>query len=108
MEINENRIRGELLVKTGVLSIANEKLDELLNGDAEKRRSIIDEYGLDCVRVCSVCGGLMEEGWLDEDSGDTYCSEECVKKANGWSDEDFNEWSRNWTDCDPLFWTQWY
>lgn len=39
-------------------------------------------------RRCSVCGGFMQDGYLCEDDGYTYCSDECLHKEV--SEEDYD------------------
>ena len=107
MIFNERAVLAELLTKTGILSRAEKVLQELINGDKDKRNEIISKYELDSVRVCQECGELMDDGYLVESSSDTYCSVECLKSAMGWTDEDYEKWSEEWSDNDDIFWTQW-
>ncbi len=59
----------------------------LLTGSAEEKQDIIDEYELECCRVCEVCGKLITEGWsLDATN---VCSDECAAKFFGESVEQF-------------------
>jgi len=73
----------------------------------ELREHIIENHDLDTIRVCEHCGKLINEGYLKDDFN-TYCSEECVKAATGWSDETFNEHIAN-ADCEyaDIYWTMW-
>ena len=59
----------------------------LLTASPAEKRDIIDEYDLDCCRVCSECGELMVEGWYN--MGAYACSDECVIKQEGITREEF-------------------
>ena len=49
---------------------------KLLTGSSEEKQDIIDEYSLECCRVCEHCGELMTEGWMLDAT--TMCSDECA------------------------------
>ncbi len=73
----------------------------------EVRQKMIEEHDLDSIRICDHCGRPMYEGYMKDDFN-TYCSEECVKAATGWSDETFNEHIANAESEDAdIYWTMW-
>lgn len=80
----------------------------LARGNGDVRRSILSLLDIDSVRVCDICGCLMEEGYLEEDSLQYSCSKRCLKKRNNWSEKEFKDWEKNWSDSDSLYWTEWY
>ena len=36
---------------------------DLITGDAD-REEILEKYNIECLRVCEMCGELMDEGWV--------------------------------------------
>lgn len=80
----------------------------LERGNGNVRREILEVLGVESCRVCDVCGKLMEEGYLCEDSLQYSCSKRCLKKRNNWSEKEFRDWEKNWSDSDSLYWTEWY
>lgn len=66
---------------------------------------VISRYGIEGVRVCRYCNGLMNEGWLY--CGDlTYCSERCLLADN--PDEDIETLKEEVErDDSDSFWTTW-
>ena len=74
----------------------------------DTRQELIDEWDLNTIRICEHCGRPMHEGYLVNDF-DTYCSEECVKAARHWSDEQFTEQTLYAADRDDstIYWTKW-
>ncbi|BAQ11335.1 hypothetical protein OXB_2864 [Bacillus sp. OxB-1] len=53
------------------------------------------------MRTCSQCGWEMSEGFLHEDSGNTYCTTDCLNK-------EFSAVEREAMSVDELFWTDWH
>lgn len=53
-------------------------------------------------RTCEVCEKGIDEGYLQEDSGYTFCTTECVIKLYGIKD------SVEMTREGSLFYTDWY
>ena len=109
----------------------------LLTGSAEEKQDIIDEYDLECCRVCEHCGELMTEGWLLDAT--TMCSDECAawffdetveEFRYRMSDENFIKQAMEWDHCEKkyedlteeeredyledaqnrtdFYWTEWY
>jgi len=77
----------------------------LLTGDKEEKNDIIDEYDLDCCRVCDICGELMVEGWYIADF--TYlCSDECAAKWMKMTPGEFDRYKiysdeiDHWLECE--------
>lgn len=61
-------------------------------GNGKVREEIlIDFLNLDCVRVCTTCGAIMEEGWYLDSAG-YACSDKCAAKSEGISMEQFRKW----------------
>lgn len=54
-------------------------------------------------RSCDVCNEGMSEGYLDENSGETYCSYECLSKNNLQLEQLDYEIS-----IGAIFWTDWH
>ena len=54
------------------------------------------------IRICSVCGKEMSEGYFNEDSEEYYCSDECLHKVM--TEEEY----RQCYEEGFMFWTQWY
>ena len=80
----------------------------LARGNGNVRDSILTLLDIDSVRVCGECGCLMEKGYLEEDILQYSCSKRCLKKQNNWSEKEFRDWEKNWSDSDSLYWTEWY
>lgn len=53
------------------------------------------------MRTCTECGWEMDEGYLHEDSGSTYCQTFCLNQA-------FTEKELGAMSIDELFWTDWH
>lgn len=53
------------------------------------------------MRRCKGCGWKMDEGYLHEASGETYCSKICLDKLFKQEDQDA-------MTIDELFWTTWH
>lgn len=51
--------------------------------------------------VCCVCGRIIDEGYFNEDTGDCYCSDECLLKEISW-----DEYEEAY-DEGYMFWTEW-
>lgn len=45
-----------------------------------KASELVDELGLEHIRVCCECGKPMTEGYCIENGAEYYCSEECLHK----------------------------
>lgn len=82
----------------------------LLTGSAEEKQEIIDEYGLECCRVCEQCGELMTEGWILECTD--VCSDECAARFFGetveefryrMSEENFIRQAMEWDSCQKAY-----
>lgn len=52
-------------------------------------------------RTCTECGWATDEGYLHEDSGNTYCTTDCLNKA-------FTQEEQDVLSLDELFWTEWH
>lgn len=64
----------------------------LEEGDGDIREKILGTWlDVDCVRVCTYCGKIMEEGWYLDGKG-YACSDECAAKSEGITMEDFNKY----------------
>ena len=63
----------------------------LEEGSGKIREQILIEW-LDCdtCRVCTECGKIMHEGWYN--MGAYACSDECVMKQDGISQEEFDRY----------------
>lgn len=53
------------------------------------------------MRICKGCGWKMDEGYLHESSGETYCSKKCLDKL-------FTQEELDAMTIDELFHTTWY
>lgn len=82
----------------------------LLTASAEEKQEIIDEYELECCRVCEICGELMVEGWMLDAT--VVCSDECAAKFFGesvekfryrMSDENFIKQAMEWDHCQKKY-----
>ena len=82
----------------------------LLTASAEEKQDIIDEYELECCRVCEICGELMVEGWMLDAT--VVCSDECAAKFFGesvekfryrMSDENFIKQAMEWGHCQKKY-----
>ena len=82
----------------------------LLTASAEEKQDIIDEYELECCRVCEICGELMVEGWMLDAT--VVCSDECAAKFFGesvdkfryrMSDENFIKQAMEWDHCQKKY-----
>lgn len=82
----------------------------LLTGTAEEKQEVIDNYDLQCCRVCEECGELMTEGWILESTD--VCSDECAAKFFGetveqfryrMSDENFIRQAMEWDHCTKAY-----
>ena len=82
----------------------------LLTSSVEEKQDIIDEYELECCRVCEICGELMVEGWMLDAT--VVCSDECAAKFFGesvekfryrMSDENFIKQAMEWDHCQKKY-----
>lgn len=82
----------------------------LLTASAEEKQDIIDEYELECCRVCEICSELMVEGWMLDAT--VVCSDECAAKFFGesvekfryrMSDENFIKQAMEWDHCQKKY-----
>ena len=65
----------------------------LEEGNGEVREEILIGWlDLDCCRVCSNCGAIMEEGWYLDWQG-YACSDDCCCKIMGISKEEYDRYS---------------
>ncbi len=55
------------------------------------------------IRVCSICGKEMDDGYCVDAGLRYYCSDECLHK-------DFTpeEWKEEYETNEDSYWTQWY
>lgn len=61
-------------------------------GDGKVREDILINWlNVESIRICSVCGGIMDEGWYLQDHG-YACSDECAAKSEGITMEEFKKW----------------
>lgn len=81
-----------------------ERIVEMFISNPETREDIIDEWDLNTIRVCGVCGKPMHEGWLLNEF-DSICSDECICKSQGWSAEDLKKLAEE--ESNDLYWTEW-
>lgn len=63
----------------------------LVEGSIACKNDIVNLW-LDCdhLRVCDICGDLMEDGWYID--GDYACCDECAAKHEGITFEQFQKW----------------
>ena len=71
-------------------ALLKEKIDETATDIKEfmadfvirhsKASELVDELGLEHIRVCSECSKPMTEGYCIENGAEYYCSEECLHK----------------------------
>lgn len=66
---------------------ANRDFVKILTGTPAEKQEVIDNYDLECCRVCEHCGELMTEGWLLDAT--TMCSDECAAWFFGETVEEF-------------------
>lgn len=60
-------------------SVLQEKVDKILDEFYEApTQELCWEYAPDNVRVCKICGHLMDEGFFDNNTGECYCSADCT------------------------------
>ena len=72
--------------------------------DAEDIQKMLDElsnYLFDHVRICTVCGKAIQEGYITENY-EYFCSDECLHTK--YSEE---EWTEMYTDDGDNYWTSW-
>lgn len=90
--------------------VASSIFTRLLTASAEEKQGIIDEYELECCRVCEICGELMVEGWMLDAT--VVCSDECAAKFFGesvekfryrMSDENFIKQAMEWDHCQKKY-----
>ena len=67
----------QLIKENGGLSVEDMADYVMKHSTAEE---LVDELGLEHIRVCSECGKPMTEGFCIEDGAEYYCSEECLHK----------------------------
>lgn len=64
----------------------------LEEGNGSIRQQILIEWlDVDSMRVCTVCGAIMEEGWYLNNMG-YACSDECAAKSEDITMEQFEKW----------------
>lgn len=64
----------------------------LEKGDGETRYAILINWlDVDSMRVCTICGAIMEEGWYLNDAG-YACSDKCAAKFEGITMKEFRKW----------------
>lgn len=70
---------------------------------SKKWSLIIDELGIDELRVCSKCGSLMHEGYCVDMGDSYYCSDKCLH-----IDYTEKQWEEEYNSNDQSYWTQWF
>lgn len=63
---------------------------------------ILKRWDIDHVRVCSVCGKLMNAGYCLDAGSKYYCSDECLH-----TDFTHEEWKKECEENDQSYWTEW-
>ena len=64
----------------------------LEEGGGDVREDILINWlDMECCRVCSYCGAIMEEGWYLECNG-YACSDECAAESEGITMEEFKKY----------------
>lgn len=97
----DKKFAGEYTHETLVVKV----MQEALVGTNIKWEDILDNFEIDNVRVCTLCGEPMVVGVYAD--GDYYCSDECLDKGLGINK--YLELSKD-TDKDPdceYYLTQW-
>ena len=97
----------EELIRKGCQMEDADIIVETFIKNPDVRQDIIEKYELDSIRICDHCGSPMNEGYMKDDFN-TYCCEQCVKAATGWSNETFKEHIANADSEDAdIYWTMW-
>ncbi len=91
----ENEIQTSSCTCTDRADLLNMAL-EILKTEIEKEAEKQD------IRVCTECGRLMDEGYIDADFH-YYCSDKCLHRQ--YSEELWNYLHENFED--DYFWTEW-
>ena len=77
---------------------------DILNNTLDNIKKLINDYSdIKDIRVCSECGHLMDDGYIDADFH-YYCSDDCLHKQ--YSDDEWNELCENYPY--DFYWTEWY
>ena len=64
----------------------------LEEGSGKVRDEILSSWlNVDSLRVCTVCGKIMTNGWYLDANG-YACSDECAAKSEGITMEEFDKW----------------
>ena len=107
---NFNHIYECILEAVGSKAKANKEFVKLLTGNADEKQEVIDEYDLECCRVCEICGELIVEGWMLDAT--VVCSDECAAKFFNesiedfryrMSDENFIKQAMEWDNCQKKY-----
>ncbi len=107
---NYNHIYECILEAVSSKAKANKEFVKLLTGNADEKQEVIDEYDLECCRVCEICGELMVEGWMLDAT--VVCSDECAAKFFNesiedfryrMSDENFIKQAMEWDNCQKKY-----
>lgn len=63
----------------------------------------LDDYiqSADSIRICDKCGNIMDHGWLFEEVGERYCSDECLYQ------EVTKEEMKQYIEDDVAYYTEW-
>lgn len=59
------------------------------------------------MRTCTVCNEEMHEGYLNEETGDTYCSASCLDQALIGMSQVIEAMDEDELDESHIFWTAW-
>lgn len=60
-----------------------------------------DELSEEEYRICTVCGRKMVEGYIVEENGEYFCSDDCLHAY--YSEQEYKEMCEE----DRAYWTQW-
>ena len=89
--------------ETQTSSIACKDKVDLLNSALDMIKEEIENYAEEKdIRICSKCGHLMYEGYIDSDFH-YYCSDECLHKD--YTDEEWKKLCEKYED--DFYWTEW-
>lgn len=102
------RIAEKQLSETLSDSETESIIDRLYHGDDAE--DIIDTYDLN-LRVCDMCGHLMNKGYVTDDGGEHFCSDECLYKSyieqmGGTEYEAVKQYQEDYQDG-YIFYTEW-
>lgn len=82
----------------------------LINGTISEKEEVLENYNIECLRVCEQCGELMDEGWMLDCT--VVCSDECAARffeesvdefKYRMSDENFIRQAMEWDKCEKKY-----